>query len=140
MMGNDTLVQEMIQTGRALMEACGKLDVAGVEQAKAEDRYRHAKSVGMVKLAGVGKNVQEREARVFLERVEDRDGDPVTVGDLRYLRDIAEASASSALERVRSLRGILSGLQTQANALKEEAKLANTGPNPDWSRGSGMGS
>jgi len=128
MMGNEELIRAMIQVAHDLQTACDVLDLAGRDKAMTEDRYRYAKAVAMVKLAGVGKNVQEREARVFLERVEDQDGDPVTVGDLRYKRDLAEASAASSLERVRSLRGILSGLQTQANAIREEARLAGFGP------------
>jgi hypothetical protein len=127
-MGNEELVRAMVETAHDLQAACQKLDEAGRKKAVSEDRYRHAKSVAMVKLAGVGKNVQEREARVYLERVGDREGEPVTVGDLRYQRDMYEASALAALELVRSLRGILSAFQTQANALKEEARLSNYGP------------
>ena len=127
-MGNETLVADMISTARALEAACDLLDRAGRDKAMTEDRYRYAKSVAMVRLAGTLKNAQERDAHVHLARVEDVEGEPVTVGDLRFRRDLAEASASSALERVRSLRGILSGFQTQANALREELRLANTGP------------
>lgn len=126
-MSNETLVSDMIQVAHDLQAACDALDLAGREKAMTEDRYRYAKSVAMVKLAGNLKNKEEREAHVHLSRVEDVDGVPVTVGDLRFRRDLAEASSSSGLERVRSLRGILSALQTQANAIREEAKLANYG-------------
>jgi len=128
MMNNELLVQDMIRTSRELLAACDALELAGRDKAMTEDRYRYAKSVAMVRLAGTLKNAAEREANVHLARVEDVDGEPVTVGDLRFRRDLAEASAGSAMERVRSLRGILSGFQTQANALREELRLANAGP------------
>jgi hypothetical protein len=48
--------------------------------------------------------------------------------DLRCVRDIHAGHVKSALELVRQRKQELSFLQTQANALKEEAALARTGP------------
>jgi hypothetical protein len=138
------LIDAMIGASRELQEAIVRLEAAGRDKARTEDAYRYAKSVAMIKLAGVCKNADEREARIHLEPVRgldyadspapmEPDGRDArgNVGDLRYARDLAAEVDKAATERIRALRTILSGHQSVANALKEEAALART--SGDWS-------
>jgi hypothetical protein len=86
-----------------------------VKAAKAEAVYRKAKAKAWPQApAGTAK---WKEAWV--------DGE---TADLRCVRDIHAGHVKSALELVRQRKQELSFLQTQANAAKEEAALARTGP------------
>lgn len=84
--------------------------------ADAEAAYRKAKAKAWVD-APDGMLAKEKEAWV-----------DSTTADLRRTRDVAEAMKQAALEAVRSRRSQLSAVQTFANAHREEAGLARTGP------------
>lgn len=84
--------------------------------ANAEAAYRKAKATAWVN-APDGMLAKEKEAWVDAE-----------TADLRAARDIAEAMKQGGLEALRSRRGQLSAVQTFANAHREEAGLARTGP------------
>lgn len=55
----------------------------------------------------------------------------VAVDEYRFQNYLTEGLMQAALERVRSLRGILSAFQTLANKTREEAAFARTGPQYD---------
>lgn len=84
--------------------------------ADAEAAYRKGKSTAWAR-APHDMLAKEREAWVDAE-----------TADLRHTRDVAAAMRQTALEAVRSRRGQLSSVQTFANAHREEAAFARTGP------------
>jgi hypothetical protein len=127
------LVDRLITISGRLDEANTSLERSAEKKAATEWAYRKAKAQAILEVGG--NNGDVREARVTQFEVQitvDRSGvletETVTVGELRYRRDLAEGVAQAKLEIVRSKRGELSALQTVANAKKEEAMLARTGP------------
>jgi hypothetical protein len=101
---------------RKLFEDAFLYHEAKVEEAAASEReYRKARAKAHVQ-APRG-TVDTTKAWVDAE-----------TADLRYLRDLAAGQVRGALELVRQRRQELTFLQTQANASKEEAAFARTGP------------
>lgn len=92
------------------------LEKRSIDYAKAERTYRMAKATAYLASTGT---VSEREARA-----------ENAINEVRFERDMAEGLRGSALEAVRSYRGLLSAVQTLASLSKEEAAFARTGP--DW--------
>jgi hypothetical protein len=110
------LNQQLLDAAERLRQSLDDLYQRSVEYASAEQAYRHGKAVAFLSTTGA-KTVAEREARA-----------ENAINDLRYRRDMAEGLKVSALEAVRSNRGILSAMQTLASLSKEEAAFARTGP------------
>lgn len=110
------LVEMMIEASRALDAAQRDLEERVRAEAHSEAEYRKARASAYLATSGT---VGEREAHV-----------DKAVATERYAAHLAEGLAKSALENVRSKRGQLSALQSIANALKEEAMFARTGPGP----------
>jgi hypothetical protein len=110
------LNQQLLNAAEALRKSLDDLYQRSIEYASAEQAYRHAKAVAYLSTEGA-KTVAEREARA-----------ENAINDLRYRRDMADGLKLSALEAVRSNRGILSAMQTLASLSKEEAAFARTGP------------
>lgn len=108
------LNERLISAAEDVRKSLGELDRCAREYAGAEQRYRKAKALAYLASSGT---VPEREAHA--ERA---------INDDRYERDLAEGLKVSALEAVRSHRGILSAIQTLANVLREEAAFDRTSP------------
>lgn len=111
-----TLIDQGIAAMRELAES----------YAQAEADYRQAKSEAWVRCPNDDAGVKAGEREWTAARREAW-VDAQCAG-LRYKRDLAEAMKQSALEAVRSRRGQLSAVQTFANAEREEAAFARTGP------------
>lgn len=109
------LTTEMLRLSKLLDDALAYLRRSSEEYADAEHVYREAKARAWVE-APEG-TVMAREAWV--------NG---TTAAIRRRRDLADGMRQAALEAVRSRRAQLSALQTIANANREEAALARTGP------------
>lgn len=95
------------------VEALGRIATA---YANAEAAYRKGKAAAWLR-APEGMLAKEKEAWVDAETAQ-----------LRAERDVAEAMKQGGLEALRSRRGQLSAIQTFANAHREEAAFARTGP------------
>jgi hypothetical protein len=117
---------EAIRLSNLLDSGITALRTASKDVALAENAYRKARSEAWIRCpndeAGVKAGEREwtaarREAWVDAE-----------TADLRYKRDVAADMRQSALEAVRSRRAQLSAIQTFANAEREEAAFARTGP------------
>ncbi len=111
----DALVTEMMRLSTALDEGLAALESAAGDYAIADDAYRASRASAL--LQATGKTVGEREAEVDL-----------VCGDERRAQRIADGRRMVALEAVRSRRQQLSAAQSVANAVREEASLARTGP------------
>ena len=98
-----------------LRNALEELDSQTVRYAKAERAYRLAWATAV--LANIDGRVMDREAHANQ-----------ATADLRYERDLAEGLKVSALEAVRSHRGMLSSVQSMVNLYREEASFDRTGP------------
>ena len=94
--------------------------------ANAERDYRKAKSEAWVRCPLDDPSVKAGEREWTAARREA--WVDAQTADLRYARDLAEAMREAAKESVRSRRAQLSSVQTFANAHREEAGLARTGP------------
>ena len=119
------LSSEMLRLSRVLDRGIAEMRDRAVAFAQAEHEYRLARATHQLtageelqKKRGLEKpTVDEKKAWVDLQTARER---------LRSQE--AEGLKYAAMEAVRSRRGQLSALQTVANAFKEEAKLAQTGP------------
>jgi hypothetical protein len=111
-----TLIDQGLTAMRELAEA----------YAQAEADYRKAKSEAWVRCPVDDPAVKAGEREWTAARREAWVN--AQTADLRYARDLAEAMRQAALESVRSRRAQLSAIQTFANAHREEAGLARTGP------------
>lgn len=109
-----TLNRQLLDAADKLRDSLADLEGRSVKYAQAERAYRFGRSTAYLATSGT---VGEREARV-----------DQSVSDLRYERDLAEGLKVSALEAVRSNRGVLSAVQTLANLYREEASFDRTGP------------
>jgi hypothetical protein len=109
------VMSEMRRLSGLLDSGLKALRTHGIELAENEAAYRRARALAFVE-APEG-TVPEREAWVDSH-----------TADARNRRDMAEALRVSALEAVRSRRTQISALQTIANAHREEAAFARTGP------------
>ena len=109
------MTTELLRLSKLLDDALAYLRRATEEYAETEHAYREAKARAWIEVP-TG-TVPEREAHV--------NG---ATAQLRKRRDLAEGMKQAALEAVRSRRAQLSAIQTLANAHREEAALARTGP------------
>lgn len=121
-MENFELNWRMLSTSRDLLTACDELSTSARSYATAHRNYKRERAKAFLLAAQLYKTVAEREAA--------RDADP-HVDELRFDNYLQEGLMQANLERVRSLRGILSALQTMANKSREEAAFARTGPQYD---------
>lgn len=106
---------ELLRLSRSLDEAQRDLEHLVREHAEAENAYHRARASAYLQTPDG--TVAEREARVDL-----------ATADERHAAHLAEGLSRAALESVRSRRVQLSSLQTLANSVREEAKLARYGP------------
>lgn len=109
-----TLNRQLLEAADAVRAALADLESRAVAYAKAERAYRLAKSTAYLATDGT---VAEREAKA-----------EAAINELRYARDLAEGLKVSALEAVRSHRGVLSAIQTLARLYEQEASFDRTGP------------
>lgn len=107
----------LLSTAKQLTLACDELESWAVKYANAHRDFKRERAKAL--LIAPGKTVAERDAAA--------DCDP-TVDELRFQNYLTEGMMQAALERVRSLRGILSSFQTIANKQREEAAFDRTGP------------
>ena len=107
------LSQEIFKLLHELGAACNRLEVAGVEYAIAENKYRKAKAIGY--LHADGKTIDHKKAQVDL-----------ACENERLAAHIAKSNNVSAYERVKSLRAQLSGLQTISASVRVELETLNT--------------
>lgn len=108
------LVDMMLTASRDLDQAHVELERRVHEKAESEHVYRLAKSNAYLATSGT---VGEREAYVYK-----------TVAEERKRAKLAADLSQSALEAVRSKRSQLTALQSIANSIREEARLARSGP------------
>lgn len=109
------LNEDLNATSMQLLAECDELTKLSREYAVKENAYRMARAKAMLK-AEPG-TVDAKKAQV----------DIVTETD-RLDAHIAEGILDSSRERVRSLRAVLSALQTIAGSHKAEAEFYRTGP------------
>lgn len=119
-MNAQELSKMMLQTVKDLRAASADLELCSVNFAKAERDYRLARAKAF--LGSHGSTVAEREAH----------SDEKT-SDARFARDMSEGLKVSALEAVRSHRGVLSALQSLAALERSEAELAKYAPQEAYS-------
>lgn len=112
------LNNELEQITTDLIKSCDELRAAGRKWATAENDYRRAKSVAF--LQQTEGTVPTRQALV--DKVCERE---------RLAAHIAEADREACLERVRSLRSILSAYQTLARVNQTEIEMSGL-PEPRW--------
>lgn len=105
----------LLSTAKQLVEACDELDAQASNYATAHRDFK--REWAKAYLASVRKTVDDRKA----------DAD-VACDDLRFKNYLTDGMMKAALERVRSLRGILSAFQTIGNRQTEEMKFTRTGP------------
>jgi hypothetical protein len=105
---------QLLEAAQRLRDSLADLEIRSVDYAKAERAFRLAKATAYLSTWGT---VGEREAHA--------EG---AINELRYHRDMADGLRTSALEAVRSNRGVLSAVQTLANLYREEASFDRTGP------------
>ena len=123
-MNSYELNRQLLDAANDVRAALKELENRSREYARAERIYRQAKATAYLASTGT---VAEREAR-----------SENAINDARFQRDMAEGLKVSALEAVRSYRGVLSALQTLANVSREEAAFDRTGPEePQWSTPAG---
>lgn len=105
---------EVERLSRLIDKGVDALRETAQELAQAEHDYRLARAMAWPKTDGTAK---EREDNV----------NALTAPE-RKRRDLAEGLRAAALEALRSRRQQLSAVQTLANADREEAAFARTGP------------
>lgn len=108
------ILEEIVIRSRELMAACDQLASDGRENAEKKDVLGRAKARAF--LQAQGKNKEEREAKA----------------DAHYANErldsyLAESAKEAQLERVRSLRQVVSALQTVANSTKSELDALHYG-------------
>lgn len=105
----------LLSTAKQLTVACDELETWAVKYANAHRDFKREWAKALVsQQAGT---VDQRKAHADIETDEHR-----------FQNYLTEGMMQAALERVRSLRGILSAFQTLANKAKEEAAFDRTGP------------
>jgi hypothetical protein len=109
---------QLLSTAKQLIEACDELDAQASRYATAHRDFK--REWAKAYLASIRKTVDDRKA----------DAD-IAADDYRFQNYLHEGLMKSALERVRSLRGILSSFQTIGNRQTEEMKFSRTGPQYD---------
>lgn len=108
------LNDDLQATSKELLSECDVLAKTARDYAVKENAYRLAKANAFLKSEGT---VDARKARV--DKICERE---------RLESHIAEGILDATRERVRSLRAVLSALQTIANSHKAEADFDRTGP------------
>lgn len=108
----------ILSTARQLTVACDELESWAVRYANAHRDFKREWAKALV--SQTTGTVDQRKAHA------DIDSD-----ELRFQNYLTEGMMQASLERVRSLRGILSAFQTLANKHKEEAAFGRTGPQYD---------
>lgn len=109
------LTEDLQSTSRELLEECDNLSTAAREFAVKENAYRLAKANAMLKAEGKTVDLKKAETDLITEKE-------------RLASHIAEGILDATRERVRSLRAVLSALQTIAGSHKAEAEFSRTGP------------
>jgi hypothetical protein len=121
------LGRRLLDAVNDLREASDDLNDAVKNSAERERVYRVRKSQAITRaLAEGARNEDEREA--MAESYKWDADDSRTLSTYRYERDLAEGLRISALERVRSLRQVVSAWQSVAALTKAEAEMARFGP------------
>jgi len=105
---------DLQSASKELLSECDELAKAAKDYAAKENTYRLAKATAYLKSEGT---VDARKAQV--DTICERE---------RLASHIAEGVLDATRERVRSLRAVLSALQTIANGYKAEADFDRTGP------------
>lgn len=114
------LARALTTAKRDLEGAQEDLERLCYESAAAEKAYRLARALSFT---AARVEVGGRDSVSAREYVVDEQ-----CADQRYQATLTENLRQSALERVRSCRGVLSAVQTLSNAWREEVALARTGP------------
>lgn len=109
------LNEDLQSTSKELLEECDILTELAHEYATKENAYRLAKAVAMLKAEGKTVDLKKAEVDVICEKE-------------RLASHIAEGMLDATRERVRSLRAVLSAMQTIAGSHKAEAQFERTGP------------
>lgn len=131
MPGTVPLAGQLVQAVNDLRTAQTDLEERSRTYADAERKYRHAKAVAYLRSHGA--NITERESNAELMTIAaTHEGEALTLNDIRHQRDLADGLRTSALEAVRSYRGVVSALQSLASLEKSEAELARYGPQEAW--------
>lgn len=112
-MNSAELNRQLTDAAQKLRDSLADLEQRSKDYAMAERQYRLAKATAYLSTSGT---VGEREAHA----------EPA-INELRYHRDMADGLRTSALEAVRSNRGVLSAVQTLASLYKAEAEFDRTG-------------
>jgi hypothetical protein len=105
----------ILATARQLTTACGELEQWAVKYANAHRDFK--REWARAYLAAPGRTVDERKCHA-----------DQACDEFRFQNYLNEGMMQAALERVRSLRGVLSAFQTLANKQKEEMAFDRTGP------------
>lgn len=109
------LNEDLNATSVQLLEECDALNVASRDYAVKENAYRMARAKAMLKAETGTVDVKKAAVDIITETE-------------RLDAHIAEGILDSVRERVRSLRSVLSALQTIAGSHKAEADFYRTGP------------
>lgn len=106
---------DLQSTSKELLAECDALATTARDYAVKENAYRFAKATAMLKAEGKTVDLKKAEVDLITERE-------------RLAAHISEGILDSTRERVRSLRAVLSALQTIAGSYKAEAEFYKTGP------------
>jgi len=109
------LNEDLQVTSKQLLSECDDMAEAARDYAVKENAYRLAKATAMLNAEGKTVDLKKAEVDLICEKE-------------RLTSHIAEGVLDSTRERVRSLRAVLSALQTIANSYKAEAEFDRTGP------------
>jgi len=109
------LSEDLQSTSKELLGECDELTKAAREYANRENAYRMARAKAM--LEAPKDTVDMKKA--FVDSVTEKE---------RLAAHVSEGLLDATRERVRSLRAVLSALQTIAGSYKAEADFSRTGP------------
>lgn len=109
------LNEDLRSTSTELLSECDELTTLARDYANKENAYRLAKATAMLKAEGKTVDLKKAETDIICQKE-------------RLDSHIAEGLLDASRERVRSLRAVLSALQTIAGSFKAEANFERTGP------------
>lgn len=111
---------QLLDAVQILRDSMSELEARSRKYAEAERDYRRGKATAYLASSGT---VSEREARA-----------ENAINELRFERDMADGLKTSALEAVRSNRGVVSAVQSLAALYRAEAEFDRTGGSeqPRW--------
>ena len=109
------LTEDLRETSKELLTECEALVEVAREYAEKENTYRLAKAKAMLRAEGKTVDLKKAEVDLICEKE-------------RLASHIAEGVLDATRERVRSLRAVLSALQTISGSHKAEAEFTRTGP------------